>query len=54
MRQIILKVKHISTGEIVKTLGPMSERKAEKVTMGLLINMNRDEYCVVEEEEGER
>jgi hypothetical protein len=32
--------------EVVKRMGPMSEWKAEKVEMGLLINMNVEAYFV--------
>lgn len=34
------------TNEPVKTLGPMSERKAEKVERGLLINLDDESYYV--------
>ena len=30
--------------EVVKRMGPMSERKAERVEMGALHNLNHDDY----------
>ena len=50
MKQVMLKVRDMTTGEVVKTLGPIGEHKAEKVLMGMLRNMNTDRYCVDEEE----
>lgn len=32
------------TGEVVERMGPMSERTAERVENGALINLNHDEY----------
>jgi len=34
----------ISTGEVVKRLGPVNERKADKVESGVKINLNHAEY----------
>jgi len=47
---IRLTVKTFSDDEVVRDLGVMSESKAERVTRGLLINMNTDDYYVDEEE----
>jgi len=44
-----IKVKTMD-GEVVKDLGVMDERKAERVTRGLLINMDEDNFFVDEEE----
>lgn len=41
-----VEVRESATGECVKRLGPMHERKADKVERGMLINLNRDEYTV--------
>jgi len=43
------------TDEIVKELGPMSERKADRVDNGLNINLNHERYYtwIVSEEERE-
>ena len=40
--------------EVVKSMGPMSERKAEKVDAGAVINLNHTEYYtrIVQKEEG--
>jgi hypothetical protein len=32
--------------EVVKSMGPMSERRAEKVERGALINNNHDEFYI--------
>jgi hypothetical protein len=34
------------TNESVKTMGPMTERKAERVERGLLINLDDENYYV--------
>lgn len=43
-----------ATGAVVERMGPMSEQKADKVEMGVVTNLNHDEYytriVVVEEE----
>lgn len=46
-------IKHGEPEEIVKRMGPMSERKAESVDRGANINLNHDEYytLIVEEME---
>ncbi len=46
-----VKIKQISTGEVVETMGPMDEHRAERVTSGASINMNHEEYEVVIEDE---
>ena len=33
-----------SSGEVVTGMGPMSERKADKVEAGAAINLNHEEY----------
>ena len=33
-----------SSGEVVKRMGPMSEKKADKVEFGASINLNHEEY----------
>ena len=33
-----------SSGEVVKRMGPMSERQADKVESGVAINLNHEEY----------
>lgn len=35
-----------STDEVVKIMGPMNERSAERVLAGASINLNHDEYSV--------
>ena len=32
------------SGEVVKRMGPMSERKADKIESGASINLNHEEY----------
>ena len=45
-------VKEISTGEVVKEIevGNPSERRAERIMRGMLINMNTDKYYVDDSE----
>ena len=33
-----------SSGKVVERMGPMSERKADKVESGASINLNHEEY----------
>jgi hypothetical protein len=33
-----------SSGEVVKRIGPVSERKADRVESGMLINLNHADY----------
>ena len=39
-----VEVVSLHSGEVVNRLGPMSERKADRVDGGLSINLNHDEY----------
>jgi hypothetical protein len=41
----MVEVVNVKTREVIKRLGPMSERKADRVTSGLLINLS-DDYFV--------
>jgi hypothetical protein len=41
---VYVEIVKTSTGEVIERMGPMPERKAEKVEAGALINLNRDEY----------
>ena len=50
MTKVRITVKDLETDEVVRDLGVMSESKGERVTRGLLINMNTDKYYVDEEE----
>jgi nitrogen regulatory protein PII-like uncharacterized protein len=36
-----------ATGKVIKEMGPMSERKAEKVERGANINLNHERFTVV-------
>ena len=44
--QYTVNIYHTTTGELVKQMGPMSERKADKVYAGASINLNHDEYHI--------
>lgn len=35
-----------TSGEVIKRMGPFSDRVADRVESGALINLNRDEYFV--------
>lgn len=48
-RLVYILVKHKRTGEVAKKMGPMTERKAEKVELGLLAQIDRDNWYVGEE-----
>ena len=37
------------TGKVEKEMGPMSERKADRVESGVLINLNHERFTVVVE-----
>jgi hypothetical protein len=51
VRLVIKKIDEPEYRHVVKgTENGITESKAEKVTMGLLRNMNRDEFLVDEEE----
>ena len=39
-----LEIVNSKSGEVVKRMGPMSQRKAEKTENGVMINLNHDEY----------
>lgn len=41
-----VEIVNIKTDEVVKQMGPMPYRKAERVERGALINLNRDDYFV--------
>lgn len=49
-KQVRVTVKDFETRSVIQDLGVMSESRAEKVMMGLLINMNTENYFVDEEE----
>ena len=44
--QYTVNIYHTETGELVKKMGPMSERKADKVYEGASRNLNHDEYHI--------
>ena len=44
MKDYYVEIVEYGTGEIVKSMGPMSERKANKVEGGANINLNHEEY----------
>lgn len=44
--EVNVEVVQRHTGEIVKALGPMSPRKADKVERGIEINLNHTDYVV--------
>ena len=52
MNNFYVKVKNITTNEVVKELGPMSERKADKVADGIEINMSDDFYTEIVKRSG--
>jgi hypothetical protein len=41
---LYVEIVNTKTDEVVKRMGPMSERKAEKVESGASINLNHEEY----------
>lgn len=49
-KQFIVRIVHTETGEVVKTMGPMSARKADKVYDGASINLNHDAYHIEQKE----
>ena len=49
---VCIVVREIESGQIVKQLGPMSERKAEKVLSGLYRQMSEEFEATIEEEKG--
>lgn len=42
--QYYVEIINRETGEVVKRIGPMSGRTADRVFVGALINLNHDEY----------
>ncbi len=44
MSQFYVKIVKYGTEEVVKRMGPMSERQADKVDSGVNINLNHEEY----------
>jgi hypothetical protein len=46
MKTHCVEVVEAATDKVVRRLGPMSERKAEKVERGLEINLNHDRFFV--------
>ena len=44
--QYTVNIYHTTTGELVTQMGPMGERKADKVYAGASINLNHDEYHI--------
>jgi len=51
MDNFYVQVKNCETDEVLKELGPMSERKAVKVADGMDINMSEDFYTEVVEKQ---
>jgi hypothetical protein len=43
-RMFYVEIVKTSSGEVVERMGPMSERKADKVESGVAINLNHEEY----------
>jgi hypothetical protein len=46
-----IEIKDLNTGEVVKTMTAKTERAAERITMGVLINLDQDNFCVSYDEE---
>lgn len=44
--RVRVTVKEIKTGKVVRVVGTMRERKAERVERGLLRNINTEDYYV--------
>lgn len=44
MEQFYVEVVNSETGEVVNTLGPAPERKADKIEDGVNINLNHEKY----------
>ena len=44
MTQYFVEIVRYETDEVVKRMGPMDERKADKVDSGANINLNHDGY----------
>lgn len=43
-RDVFVEIVKIDNRKVVERIGPMSERKAERVERGALINLNDKEY----------
>lgn len=43
-RRIYVEVVSLTTGEVVKQIGPLSPTTADKVEGGVLINLNADQF----------
>ena len=53
--QYTVNIYHTTTGELVKQMGPMGQRKADKVYAGAWINLNHGEYHIdIEPVEGDK
>lgn len=51
MADFYVEIWRFADGHVEERMGPMTERSAEKVQRGALINMNRDEWgCRIVEE----
>lgn len=46
MSSYMVEVLEAKTRRVVKTLGPMSERKADRVERGILMNLDDENYYV--------
>ena len=53
MKQVKVVIKNFKDKAYRHEIGTMSERRAERVVAGALINLNTEEYYVDEEEAGE-
>lgn len=39
-----VEIVEFETNKVIKSMGPMSERKADRVDSGVTINLNHDRY----------
>lgn len=46
MENYYVEIVEDATGNIVKSMGPMSERKADRVEAGAFINLNHDKFSI--------
>lgn len=46
-QQCVVEVRKCGTDEVVKSMGPMPERKAEVAERGIQRNLNHDDYYTV-------
>ncbi len=44
VEMVYVEIVNIKTNEVVKSMGPMSKSKADKIEGGVMINMNHEEY----------